>query len=79
MVTASPVWVKIGDFGLAKLAGEGTAFRTQAFTVGYLAPETGIATSGDSSEYTNAVDIWAVGCITHEMLTQVFFFKIFSS
>ena len=75
MVTASPVWVKIEDFKLAKLAGEGTAFRTQAFTVGYFAPEAGIATSGDSSEYTNAVDIWAVGCIAHEMLTQVLPFR----
>ena len=31
----------------------------------------GIKTSGDSSEYMNAVDIWAIGCIAHEMLMQV--------
>ena len=37
----------------------------------------GAATSGDSSEYTNAVDIWALGCITHEMLTQVLPFPNF--
>ena len=75
MVSTSPVWVKIGDFGLAKLARDGTAFRTQAFTNGYFAPEAGIATGGDSSEYTNAVDIWAVGCIAQEMLTQVLPFR----
>ena len=71
MVSTSPVWVKIGDFGLAKLAREGTTLRTEAFSAGYSAPEMGIDTSGDSSEYTNAVDIWALGCITHEVLTQV--------
>ena len=31
----------------------------------------GVRTSGDSSEYTNSVDIWAIGCISHEMLTGV--------
>ena len=70
------MWIKIGDFGLAKLARDGTAFRTQAFTSGYFAPEAGISTS-DSSEYTNAVDIWAIGCIIHEMLTQVLPFRNF--
>ena len=77
MVSASPIWVKIGDFGLAKLARDGTAFRTPVFTTGYFAPEAGIATGGDSSEYTNAVDIWAVGCIAHEMLTRTLPFRNF--
>ena len=71
MVSSSPIWVKIGDFGLAKLARGGTAFRTQVLSLGYFAPEMGIAAGGDSSQYTNAVDIWALGCITHEMLTGV--------
>ena len=71
MVSASPVWVKIGDFGLAKLMRNGTAFRTPEFSPGYSPLEIGIKTSGDSSEYTNAVDIWAVGCIAHEMLTRL--------
>ena len=77
MVSTSPVWVKIGDFGLAKLARSGTAFRTQAFSIGYSAPEMGIKISGDSAEYTNAVDIWAVGCIAHEILTGVLPFRNF--
>ena len=75
MVSESPIWVKIGDFGLAKLVRGGTAFRTQAFSAGYSAPEMGFKTSGDSSEYTNAVDIWALGCITHEVLTQTLPFR----
>ena len=69
--------VKIGDFGLAKLARGDTAFRTQAFSRGYSAPDMVIATSDDSSEYTNAVDIWALGCITHEMLTRALPFSSF--
>ena len=64
------MWVKIGDFGLAKLARNGTAFRTQGGTQDYMAPEAGIDPSRETSEYTNAVDIWALGCITHEILTQ---------
>ena len=68
MVSESPIWVKIGDFGLAKLVRYGSAFRTQAFSLGYCAPEIVINTS-NSSEYTNAVDMWAVGCIAHEILT----------
>ena len=71
MVSTSPVWVKIGDLGLAKFARNGTALRPEAFSPGYSAPEMGIKTIGDSSDYTNAVDMWAVGCIAHEMLTRL--------
>ena len=70
MASESPIWVKIGDFGLAKLAADGTAFRTGGGTPDYIAPEIGIDPDRDTSEYTNAVDIWALGCIAHEMLTQ---------
>jgi serine/threonine protein kinase len=69
VVSMSPIWVKIGDFGLAKPARDGTVFRARAFTMSYVAPEAGVVTSGDTSEFTNAVDIWALGCITPEMLT----------
>jgi serine/threonine protein kinase len=75
IVSISPIWVKIGDFGLAKLAKDGTVFRTQAFSRNYVAPEAGVTTSGDTSEYTKAVDIWALGCITHEILTQTLPFR----
>ena len=36
-----------------------------------------MTTIGDSSEYTNAVDIWAIGCNTHEILTRVLPFRNF--
>ena len=75
MVSASPRWVKIGDFGLAKLARGSTAFRTEGGTREYVAPEAGIDTSRETSEYTNAIDIWALGCITHELLTQTLPFQ----
>ena len=29
----------------------------------------------ETSEYTNAIDIWALGCITHEILTQTLPFR----
>jgi calcium/calmodulin-dependent protein kinase I len=32
-------WVKLGDFGLSKQRTEQTAFRTQAGTQQYMAPE----------------------------------------
>ena len=33
--------------------------------------------SCETSEYTNAIDIWALGCITHEVLTQALPFRGF--
>ena len=41
----------------------------------YLAPEVGIDPNRDTSVYTNAVDVWSIGCITHELLTQVLPFR----
>jgi len=72
-------WVKIGDFGISKRTGGSTALRTMAIgTLGYMAPEIlGIycpeeAESLDDGEsiYTSAVDIWALGQLTHKMLTN---------
>ena len=60
---------------MAKLARDGTAFRTEGGTRDYVAPEAGIDTSRETSEYTNAIDIWALGCITYEMLTQTLPFR----
>ena len=45
--------------------------------MGYVAPEVGFDTSRETSEYTNAIDIWALGCITHEVLTQTLPFRGF--
>jgi serine/threonine protein kinase len=64
-----PQWhVKIVDFGLSKrIVADATSFRTQAGTMGFMAPEVlGLGPDEDDSSdeesqsYTNAVDIWAV-------------------
>jgi serine/threonine protein kinase len=62
-------WVKIGDFGITKRAGEGlTALRTLHGTLGFIAPEVliqaGLIDHYEISalqEYTSAVDIWVFG------------------
>ena len=45
-------------------------FRTGEGTNDYVAPDVGIDTHLETSEYTKAIDIWALGCITDEILTQ---------
>jgi serine/threonine protein kinase len=61
-------WVKLGDFGLTKKQTDGTVYRTQAGTEKYMGPELYFYVPGlnkETSEYTNAVDIWALGCIVY--------------
>ncbi|RFU24744.1 hypothetical protein B7463_g11592, partial [Scytalidium lignicola] len=65
-------WVKIGDFGISKrVANNETALRTNTGTPNYTAPEIFhyVSLEDDESEaYTNAVDIWSLGCMVYEML-----------
>ncbi|KAL6399842.1 putative calcium calmodulin-dependent protein kinase type 1b protein [Ilyonectria robusta] len=72
-------WVKICDFGISKRVEGSTALRTmEVGTMGYMAPEVlGMFTLEDLQEnqtevaaYTSAVDLWALGEITHKLLTQ---------
>ncbi|KAL2066158.1 hypothetical protein VTL71DRAFT_2229 [Oculimacula yallundae] len=62
-------WVKIADFGISKRTTEYfTVLQTQTGTPAFLAPE--VSPSGSSeSEYTNAVDIWALGIIAFCIFT----------
>ena len=63
--------VKIGDFGLAKLEGSDPSLKADVSSFHqYMSPEMGIPRKGDLSESRFAVDLWAFGCITHELLTQ---------
>jgi serine/threonine protein kinase len=65
--------VKLGDFGLAKKQTDETAYRTHTGTERYMAPELYGYVPGlseETSEYTNAVDIWALGCVVHRILTR---------
>jgi len=67
----SPVWVKLGDFGVSKriLAQAPTTFHTQVSTPVYSAPEVlGLDPNSETSNYTNSVDIWSLGCVIYELL-----------
>jgi len=67
----SPVWVKLGDFGASKWIQDPstTALRTQVSTPLYGAPEVqGLDSNSETSIYTNAVDIWSLGCVIYELL-----------
>ena len=69
----SPVWVKLGDFGVSKRvqAQATTTFHTQVSTpvYSYSAPEVlGLDSNSETSDYTNSVDIWSLGCVIYELL-----------
>lgn len=71
VVSLAPMWVKLADFGVSKLERD-TYLRTQTGTIAYSAPELfGLLPKRlrPSDVYTNAVDMWSLGCLVHEMLT----------
>ncbi|KAG0643272.1 kinase-like domain-containing protein [Tuber brumale] len=71
VVSMSPVWVKLGDFGISKriLAQDTTTLHTQVSTRVYGAPEVlGLDSNSETSDYTNSVDIWSFGCVVYELL-----------
>ena len=75
VVQSSPLWsIKLGDFGISKhIENNGTNLRTFLGTFAYMAPEFfDYVDEGDeeSSTYTNAVDLWALGCIIYQLYTH---------
>ena len=65
------IWVKIGDFGITKrVPHDGTSLKTETGTFGYVAPEVLGYHDQESSKYTNAVDLWSLGCICHRLFTM---------
>lgn len=71
MASLSPIIVKISDFDVSKNETNETALRTMVGTSGYMAPE--IRDDyfySKTSVYTNAVDIWSLGCLIHEIMTK---------
>merc|ERR550514_1678038 len=59
--------VKLGDFGLARMMGEGSEFcRTQVGTPYYKSPE-----QVAGAWYNEKSDIWSTGCLLYEMTTNV--------
>ncbi|KAL5363914.1 kinase-like domain-containing protein [Aspergillus floccosus] len=66
-------WVKIGDFGISKRVEDGLgALTTTKGTVGYMAPEI-LGFTERGRPY--AIDVWAVGEITFQLLTKKPTFK----
>ena len=72
VVSDSPHFlVKIGDFGITeRVPHDGTSLKTETGTLGYVAPEVLGYHDQESSKYTNAVDLWSLGCICHRLLTM---------
>lgn len=70
MASKSPLVVKISDFGLTKQVVDDTVLQTGLGTVEYMAPEILSFISSDSSGYTNAVDLWSLGCLVYAIMTK---------
>ena len=71
MVKTSPWWVKIGDFGVAKrIQDDGTALKTETGTRDYLAPEVSGHIDEENFVYSNAVDMWSLGCIMYKLVVR---------
>ncbi|KIX03991.1 uncharacterized protein Z518_07544 [Rhinocladiella mackenziei CBS 650.93] len=68
VVEKSPTWwVKIGDFGISKrIGGNSTYLHTAIGTELFMAPE--VLDEDNLEGYTNAVDIWALGCVLYLLL-----------
>lgn len=69
-----PVLVKITDFGLAKVQGNGTFMKTFCGTLAYVAPEViagkaGAEENEKRNEYSSLVDMWSMGCLVYVILT----------
>ena len=66
-------WVKIGDFGISKrIQNQDTSLRTYTGTHDYMAPEFfgyGVDIDEERSDYTHAVDLWALGCVLYKVCT----------
>jgi len=70
VVSFSPIVIKIGDFGISKrVQNNDTVLRTHCGTVAYMAPEVLTANDDEDPKYTNAVDIWSLGCVVHKIVT----------
>ena len=57
--------VKLSDFGLSKLKRAGSVMKTRCGTPAYVAPE---VLADRHSEYSHAIDMWALGVILYIML-----------
>ncbi|PYH41658.1 kinase-like protein [Aspergillus saccharolyticus JOP 1030-1] len=65
-----PVWVKIADFGISKRNNGQTDLRSKVGTEGYMAPEILLDETKRISKYSNAVDMWSLGCLIYYLLSK---------
>ena len=63
ILRTSPVIVKVGDLGIAKLL-KGAMARTQIGTPHYMPPEV-----WKSRPYSFSSDVWSLGCLLYELVT----------
>ncbi|OAQ98566.1 hypothetical protein LLEC1_04268 [Akanthomyces lecanii] len=66
-------WVKLADFGLSKRLVDREKYLSKAGTRFYQAPEIlwNLGTDNSSIGYTDAVDLWAMGCIAYRLVTGI--------
>lgn len=62
--------VKIGDLGAARALGEGARAATMVGTTYYMSPEVMM-----NKDYSNIIDIWSVGVVFFELLSNTLPFK----
>ncbi|KEF61421.1 CAMK protein kinase [Exophiala aquamarina CBS 119918] len=62
-------WIKLGDLGVSKkVLGGNTSLHT-SLTGEFMAPEI-LGFTEEACEYTNAVDMWSLGCLASWLLIQ---------
>lgn len=72
VVRGPPEWeVKLADFGLSKRLVNRSRYLTTTGSPFYMAPEITWSLGIDNSSmgYTDAVDLWAMGCIAYRLVT----------
>jgi hypothetical protein len=70
VASTSPLRLKLADFGIAKSTSQDSVMRTAIGTSKYIAPEVyNLLNLGPEEEYSQAVDMWALGTIAHEIMT----------
>ena len=63
--------MKLGDFGISKrVLSQSTALRTEVGTRAFSAPETTPDDYEETFQYTNAVDMWSLGCVIYNVLAH---------
>ncbi len=63
--------MKLGDFGISKrVSNQSTALRTEVGTRAFSAPETTPDDYEETFQYTNAVDMWSLGCVIYNVLAH---------